>query len=74
MLIWITLSSKLNNFIISFITCKIGIWEHFNMGLYIVVCQAHPALVKIGPALVLLFTFDSLLACIHVLDYLSDTY
>ncbi len=26
---------------------------------YIVACQAHPALVKIGPALVPLFIFDS---------------
>ncbi len=33
----------------------------------IVACQAHPALVKIGPVFVPLFIFDSLLACIHVL-------
>ncbi len=38
---------------------------------YIVACQAHPALIKIGQALVPLFIFDSLLARIHVLDYKS---
>ncbi len=38
----------------------------------IVACQAHPALVKIGPVLVqYFFIFDSSLACIHVLDYNS---
>ncbi len=37
----------------------------------IVACHAHPALVKICPALVPLFIFDSLLTPMHVLDYES---
>ncbi len=44
---------------------------YFITRLYIVACQAHPALVKIGPAVVPLFIFDSPLARIHVLDYKS---
>ncbi len=39
--------------------------------MYIMACHAHPALEKIGPALVPFFILDSPLACIHVLDYKS---
>ena len=35
-------------------------------------CQAHPALVKIGPVLVQFFIFDSLLAHIHVWQFDED--
>ena len=34
--------------------------------LYIVACQAHPALVKLGLALARLFHFNSLLVCIRL--------
>ncbi len=36
---------------------------------HIETCQAHPALVKIGPVFVSLFIFDSPLARIHILGY-----
>ncbi len=32
---------------------------------YIVACQAHPALVKIGLVLACIFHFNSLLVCMH---------
>ncbi len=35
-------------------------------GEYIVACQAHPALVKIGLVLARIFHFNSLLVCIHL--------
>ncbi len=34
--------------------------------IYIVACQAHPALVEIGPVFVPLFIFDSPYTCIRV--------
>ncbi len=45
-----------------------------DQALHIVACQAHPALVKIGPALVPLFIFDSLLARIDSPRNVRDTY
>ncbi len=39
---------------------------------YIVACQAHPALVKIGLVLARLFHFDSLLVCIRLVHLCTD--
>ncbi len=44
------------------------------IGRNIVACQAHPALVKIGPVFVPLFILDSPLARIHVLGYSLSVY
>ncbi len=52
---------------IQYNSMQICVWEGLGavQNMYIVACQAHPALVKIGLVLARLFHFNSLLVCIR---------